>query len=417
MLDVWKTQRIIYLSIVFVNQWFASSPQDGTVDSSTSLQLCVLPHLENFAGVIKINGFYRSMRKLLDNTLIRFEELEGLMVDSAVLADSAKMQQVAREHGTIAKLAMKYRRYNQLKKEIEEAGEMLRSPDVELRELAELEIPTLKEEREVLWNELLDMTIGGEDANRASLVLEIRAGTGGDEAALFARDLYEMYKHYCEDKMWKVEILSLNPTELGGFKEIVLGIEGEGCFRHLQFESGGHRVQRVPETEAKGRIHTSAATVAVMAEPEDVEIDLKPEDYRKDIFCASGPGGQHVNKTASAIRLTHFESGIVVSCQDEKSQHKNFAKALRVLKTRLYEAKRDEEQKKRSEERMSKIGSGDRSERIRTYNFPENRVTDHRIGLTLYKLDNILAGNLSPVVDGLLEYERQELRSAFGDTE
>ena len=355
------------------------------------------------------------MRKLLDDTLARFEELERLMVDPEVLADSSRMQQIAREHGTIAKLATKYRRYNQLNTELEEAGEMLRSPDAELRELAELEIPTLKEEREVLWNELIDMTIGGEDANRASLVLEIRAGTGGDEAALFARDLYEMYKHYCEDKAWKVEVLSLNPTELGGFKEIVLGVEGEGCFRHLQFESGGHRVQRVPETEAKGRIHTSAATVAVMAEPEDVEIELKPEDYRKDIFCASGPGGQHVNKTASAIRLTHFETGIVVSCQDEKSQHKNFAKALRVLKTRLYEAKREEEQKKRSEERMSKIGSGDRSERIRTYNFPENRVTDHRIGLTLYKLDNILAGNLSPVVDGLLEYERQELRSAFGD--
>jgi peptide chain release factor 1 len=194
---------------------------------------------------------------------------------------------------------------------------------------------------------------------------------------------------------------------------MVLGIDGEGCFRQLQFESGGHRVQRVPETEAKGRIHTSAATVAVMAEPEDVEIDLKPDDYRVDKFCASGPGGQHVNKTESAIRLTHFETGIVVSCQDEKSQHKNLAKALRVLKTRLYEAKREEEQKKRSDERLSKIGSGDRSERIRTYNFPENRVTDHRIGLTLYKLDTILSGNLAPVIDGLLEYERQELRSTF----
>ncbi len=357
------------------------------------------------------------MRKLLDEKLTRFEELERLMVDPEVLADSYRMQQVAREHGTIAKLATKYRRFKQLNNEIEEATEMLHAPDAEMRELAEMEIPELKTEREGLWNELLDMTIGGEDANRASLVLEIRAGTGGDEAALFARDLYDMYKHYCEAKGWKVELLSMNPTELGGFKEIVLGVEGEGCFRELKFESGGHRVQRVPETEAKGRIHTSAATVAVMAEPEDVEIDLKPDDYRLDKFCASGPGGQHVNKTASAIRLTHFASGIVVSCQDEKSQHKNLAKALRVLKTRLYEAKREEEQKKRSEERMSKIGSGDRSERIRTYNFPENRVTDHRIGLTLYKLDNILAGNMAPVIDGLLEYERQELRSAFGNAE
>ena len=357
------------------------------------------------------------MRQILDDKLSRFTELERLMVDPVVLADSGRMQSVAREHGSLAKIAGKYRRFLQLNGEIEEAGEMLKSGDPELKELAQTEIPVLKEEREAIWNELLDMTIGGEDANRTNLVLEIRAGTGGDEAALFARDLYEMYKHYSEDQGWKVELLSMNPTELGGFKEIVLGIDGEGCFRQLQFESGGHRVQRVPETEAKGRIHTSAATVACMAEPEDVEIELNPEDFRKDIFCASGPGGQHVNKTASAIRLTHFETGIVVSCQDEKSQHKNFAKALRVLKTRLYEQKRAEEEKKRSQERMSKIGSGDRSERIRTYNFPENRVTDHRIGLTLYKLDNILAGNLSPVIDGLLEYERQELRSAFGNVD
>jgi peptide chain release factor 1 len=275
----------------------------------------------------------------------------------------------------------------------------------------------LKAEREKVWDDLLELTIGGEDAARRRCVMEIRAGTGGEEAALFARDLYDMYRHYCEARGWKVEILSMNPTELGGFKELILGLDGEGVFATLQYESGGHRVQRVPETEAKGRIHTSAATVAVLAEPEDVEIELKPDDYRIDKFSASGPGGQHVNKTQSAIRLTHYNTGIVVQCQDEKSQHKNLAKALRVLKTRLYEAKRKEEQDKRASERKSKIGSGDRSERIRTYNFPDNRVTDHRINLTLYKLDSILAGNVEPVIDALKEYERQELRDAFGTIE
>jgi peptide chain release factor 1 len=357
------------------------------------------------------------MRKMLEEKLRRFEELERLLLDPAVQADSMRMSAVAREHGSLAKLATKYRRFKELNAQITEAAEMLEGDDIEMRELAEAELPDLKEQREEIWSDLLDLTIGGEDANRTNCIMEIRAGTGGEEAALFARDLYEMYKHYAESQGWKVEVLDLNPTELGGFKEIILGLEGEGVYRQLQFESGGHRVQRVPETEAKGRIHTSAATVAVMAEPEDVEIDLKPDDYRRDIYHASGPGGQHVNKTASAIRLTHYETGIVVQCQDEKSQHKNFAKALRVLKTRLYEAKRAEEDAKRSSERRSKIGSGDRSQRIRTYNFPENRLTDHRINLTLYKLDSILAGNLEPVIEALIEYERQEQRAAFGAVE
>ena len=247
--------------------------------------------------------------------------------------------------------------------------------------------------------------------------MEIRAGTGGDEAALFARDLYEMYRHFCEAKRWKVELMDMSATELGGFKEVILGVEGEGVYRELQYESGGHRVQRVPETEQKGRIHTSAATVAVLPEPEDVEIDLKPDDYRKDLFCASGPGGQHVNKTQSAVRLTHLESGIVVQCQDEKSQHKNFAKALRVLKTRLYEHKRIQEQKKRAAERKTLVGSGDRSERIRTYNFPQNRITDHRIGVDWYKLDSIIAGNLQPGTEALLDYARREQRESMGVAE
>jgi peptide chain release factor 1 len=354
------------------------------------------------------------MRKVLEEKLGRFEALERQLVDPEVLAAPERIAAVAREHGSLARLAAKYRRFKELNAQIADALEMIEGADRELRELAEAELPDLRQDREAIWNDLLDMTIGGEDANRSRCVMEIRAGTGGDEAALFARDLYEMYRHYAEQKRWKTEVLSANPTELGGFKEIVLGLEGEGVFRCLQFESGGHRVQRVPETEAQGRIHTSAATVAVMAEPEDVEIELRPDDYREDIFHASGPGGQHVNKTASAIRLTHLESGIVVSIQDEKSQHKNRAKALRVLKTRLYERKREQEEQKRADERKSKIGSGDRSQRIRTYNFPQNRLTDHRINLTLYKLDHIIAGGLDPVVEALMEYERQELREAFG---
>jgi peptide chain release factor 1 len=276
------------------------------------------------------------------------------------------------------------------------------------------ELELVRTQREALWTELLNATIGGEDANRDRCVMEIRAGTGGEEAALFARDLYEMYKRFADLRGWKVEIMDASASERGGFKEIILGFEGEHVFRDLQFESGGHRVQRVPETETQGRIHTSAATVAVMAEPEDVEVDLKPEDYRIDKFNASGPGGQHVNKTESAIRLTHFETGIVVQCQDEKSQHKNLAKALRVLKSRIYDKKREEELKKRSDQRKSLIGSGDRNERIRTYNFPQNRLTDHRINLTLYKLGDIIAGNMQPVTDAMLEHERDMLR---GDME
>ncbi len=350
------------------------------------------------------------MRELLDVKLRRFEELEKALVDPEILAHAAKMAAVAREHGSLVRLTTRYRRFLDLNEQIAEAVTLSEESDPDMRELAAAELPVLKQEREVLWSELLDMTIGGEDANRTRCVLEIRAGTGGDEAALFARDLFEMYKNHCETKRWKVEILSASPTELGGFKEVSLGISGEGVYRELQYESGGHRVQRVPETEAKGRIHTSAATVAVMPEPEDVEINLKPEDYRKDIYHASGPGGQHVNKTASAVRLTHLETGVAVAIQDEKSQHKNLAKALRILKTRLYEAKRTAEDQKRAEKRRVLVGSGDRSERIRTYNFPQNRITDHRINLTLYKLDQIIAGDVQPLSDALIDYERQQLR-------
>jgi peptide chain release factor 1 len=354
------------------------------------------------------------MRELLEEKLARFTELEQSLVDPAVLSNSNRLAATAREHGSLARLANKYRRFKELNAEIADTREMAEGDDPDMRELAEAELPTLIEEREKLWDELLGLTLGGADANRTRCVMEIRAGTGGDEAALFARDLYEMYKYHSETKGWRVEVLDMSPTELGGFKEVTLGLEGEGVYRELQYESGGHRVQRVPQTETQGRIHTSAATVAVMPEPEDVEIEIRPEDYRLDKFCASGPGGQHVNKTESAVRLTHLETGIVVQCQDEKSQHKNLAKALRVLKSRVYDAKRAEEDKKRADERRTLVGSGDRSQRIRTYNFPENRVTDHRIGLTLYKLDQIIGGSLQPVTDALVDYDRQQLRDAFG---
>ncbi len=358
-----------------------------------------------------------ALREMLEEKLARFEELERQLVDPDVLSNPGLVAVAAREHGTLGRLAKKYRRFKSLNQQIADTQAMIEGKDVELREMAEAELPELRQQREDVWDELLEMTIGGEDSQRSRVVVEIRAGTGGDEAALFARDLYEMYKHHAEAKGWKVEVLDLNSTELGGFKEIILGIEGEGVYRELQYESGVHRVQRVPETETKGRTHTSAATVAVLAEPEDVEIDIKPEDFRKDIFCASGPGGQHVNKTASAIRLTHLETGIVVQCQDEKSQHKNFAKALRMLKTRLYEAKRQQEHDKRASERKTLVGSGDRSQKIRTYNFPENRVTDHRINLSLYRLDSILAGDVQPLTDALIDYDRQQQRQAMGTVE
>lgn len=354
-----------------------------------------------------------NVREELESKLKRFEELESSMSSPEVLVDSNKMAAVAREHGSLTRLANKIRTYKKLTNDINGLAEMASSEDSDERHMAEEEMTSLRSQREALWNELLELTVGGEDANRSRCVMEIRAGTGGEEAALFARDLFEMYKRYADAKNWKVEVMDMSVSERGGLKEIIFGLDGESCYREMQFESGGHRVQRVPETEAQGRVHTSAATVAVLAEPEDVEVDLKKDDYRIDKFCASGPGGQHVNKTESAIRLTHFETGIVVQCQDEKSQLKNLAKALRVLKSRIYDFHRQQELQKRADTRKSLIGSGDRSQRIRTYNFPQNRLTDHRINLTLYKLDQIIAGDLSPVTRAMLEYERDQLRDGM----
>ncbi len=355
------------------------------------------------------------MREMLDDKLQRFEELETQLSDPEVQGDSKKMAAVAREHGSLAKLATKYRKFQNTISEIDEVKEMAKSTDPEEREMAEDELKSLMETRETLWDELLEMTIGGEDANRSRCVMEIRAGTGGDEAALFAHNLYEMYKKHCEIKKWKFSALDSSITELGGFKEVTISIEGEGCYRELQYESGGHRVQRVPDTETKGRVHTSAATVAVLPEPEDVEIDLKPDDYEVERYAASsGPGGQHVNKTASAIRITHHATGVVVKCFEERSQHKNLAKGMRILKSKLYDHFQQQENQQRSDQRKSLVGSGDRSQRIRTYNFPENRVTDHRIGLTLYKLDQIISGSVQMLTDALVDHDRKELRSSMG---
>jgi len=351
-----------------------------------------------------------SIRDLLEGKLRRFEELERQMVDPAVQVEGAKIAAVAREHGSLTKLVTKYRRFKNLLEEVAELKRMSESGSPDEKELAELELPEARAKRETIWSELLDATVGGEEAQRTRCVMEIRAGTGGDEAALFAQDLFQMYKHHAEKKGWKCEILEASPTDMGGFSKITLAFEGEGVFRELRYEGGTHRVQRVPETEAKGRIHTSAATVAVLPEPEDVEINLKQDEYRLDKFCASGPGGQHVNKTESAVRLTHYETGIVVSMQDEKSQHKNLSKALRILKSRLYDHYQQAEQAKRAAERKTMVGSGDRSDKIRTYNFPDNRLTDHRIGFTIYKLDQIIRGDMQVVTDALIEHDRNELR-------
>jgi peptide chain release factor 1 len=352
------------------------------------------------------------MRDQLEAKLARFEELERAMADPDVLADQHRLAAVAREHGSLARLVGRYRSFLAVERQIAELDEVRRGGDEELRDLAAAELPALEARRETEWDSLTELCGDDDDADRKRCIVELRAGTGGEEAALFVRDLYEMYRRYGAEQGWSFEVLDASPTELGGFKELVLGVSGEDVFRRLRHESGGHRVQRVPDTETKGRIHTSAATVAVLPEPEDVEVSLSPDDYRKDLFCASGPGGQHVNKTASAVRLTHLATGIVVQCQDEKSQHKNLAKALRVLKTRLYEHERQIEHAKRSSERKGLVGSGDRSQRIRTYNYPQNRVTDHRVNEN-FTLDQVMAGRLGLVIEAFQRQAREERRRAM----
>jgi peptide chain release factor 1 len=345
----------------------------------------------------------------LETKLARFEELEQQLQDPVVLSNPGKLVEIQREYGGLRKVADAVRSYHALEADIAAAREMLDSEtDQESREYAQGELDELESQRETLQSELEELVVSGDSITRGGLIMEIRAGTGGDEAALFAGDLFNMYSRFVEGHGWKMELIESHPGEMGGFKEITFSVSGEGAFHQLQFESGGHRVQRVPETETQGRIHTSAATVAVLPEASEVELDIDEEDLQIDTMRAGGPGGQKVNKTESAVRITHIPTGVSVKCQDEKSQHKNKAKAMRVLRGRILEARQRQAEEERASQRRTLIGSGDRSERIRTYNFPQGRVTDHRIGLTLYRLDQIMQGDLEELVNALLEFDRQE---------
>jgi len=345
----------------------------------------------------------------LEAKLKRFENLEQQLQDPEVLADTNRLLEVQREYGGLRKVAETVREFHALESDLAAAREMLEEEsDPESREYAQAELNELSARHAAMSADLEDLATAGDSITRGGLIMEIRAGTGGEEAALFARDLFEMYSRFIEAQGWKMELMDSQASDMGGFKDITFSVSGEGAYHRLQFESGGHRVQRVPETEAQGRIHTSAATVAVMPEASDVEVEIRDDDLQIDTMRAGGPGGQKVNKTESAVRITHLPTNIVVKCQDEKSQHKNKAKAMRVLRSRLLEFKQREAAEARAQQRRTLIGSGDRSERIRTYNFPQGRVTDHRIGLTLYKLDKIMQGGLEELVDALVEFDRQE---------
>ena len=322
--------------------------------------------------------------------------------------DPALFAALMKESRELEPIVSAYREYRQCEKAIEDAKELLESTDKELRELAQAELRENTERAAELSEEIKLLLLPKDPNDEKNVIVEIRGGTGGEEAALFAYDLYRMYTAYAEGRGWRTEIVSLNETELGGFKEVSFLIDGAGAYSRLKFESGAHRVQRVPETEAGGRIHTSAATVAVLPEAEDVEIDIDPKDLQIDTFRSSGAGGQHINKTSSAIRITHLPTGMVVECQDERSQYKNKDKAMKVLRARLLSKEQEKQSSEVAEARRSQVGSGDRSERIRTYNFPQSRVTDHRIGLTLYKLEEVLAGGLDALIDPLIAADRAE---------
>ena len=344
----------------------------------------------------------------------KYRELESLISDPAVLADMPKWQKLSREHAQLAPVVEKYREYKKVREGLAEAKAIFDdNPDADMRRLAEDEIAELRPRLEALERELPILLLPKDPNDAKNVIVEIRGGVGGEEAALFAGDLFRMYARYAERRGWRVDVIDKNATEIGGFKEISFSVDGAGAYSFLKYESGTHRVQRVPVTESGGRIHTSAVTVAVLPEAEEVEVEIAPADLRIDTYCASGAGGQYVNRTETAIRITHLPTGIVVQCQDEKSQLKNKEKAMRVLRARILEAAREEQAATVAADRKSQVGSGDRSERIRTYNFPQGRVTDHRIGLTLHKLAAVLDGDLDELLAALITADQAEkLRQA-----
>lgn len=345
----------------------------------------------------------------LDALEKKYEELNLQLSDADVLSDQELYQKLAIAHAELQEIVTKYGEYKTVMEELDEVRTMLgENEEPEFGEMLQEEIASLEEQQEKLEEELQLLLLPKDPNDEKNVIVEIRAGTGGDEAALFAGTLFRMYSRYAETQRWGVEILSSSPTELGGFKEVIFIVEGKGAYSRLKYESGVHRVQRIPTTESGGRIHTSTATVAVLPEAEEVELHIEPSDLRIDVYRSSGPGGQSVNTTDSAVRVTHIPTGLVVSCQDEKSQHKNKDKALKILRARLYDQLQEEAEREQAAERRSQVGTGDRSERIRTYNFPQGRITDHRIGLTLYKLDLVVDGDLDEVIDALIQADQVE---------